>query len=379
MNVTNKFDVKKLSQRTPDKEIRAEKSHIEKHLVNESLKKILDSVPDFIIILDANRQALFANESFRRFLNIKDFSAIIGKRPGEILNCIHASQSKCGCGTTQFCKYCGAVQAILMAQRGKKAQNECRLYTTKGEAYDLVISSSPINVGKKLFTVFIAGNISDEKRRQALERIFFHDILNTVNVIWNLSSLLRDDLTQNTPYFSEKISETTKRLMDEIQSQRMLLYAENKELQTSLTKISARKFINEIKSAYEKISIAKGKKIILNDGSPDIIFSSDISILERVVGNMLKNALEASKTGDQVNIGYKKERHNISFWVKNPAFIPKDIQLQIFNRSFTTKEIGRGLGTYSIKLLTENYLNGKVHFKSTPKSGTTFFVSYPIK
>jgi sensor histidine kinase regulating citrate/malate metabolism len=57
----------------------------------------------------------------------------------------------------------------------------------------------------------------------------------------------------------------------------------------------------------------------------------------------------------------------------------REIQLQIFQRSFSTKGSGRGLGTYSIKLLTEQYLHGKAWFTSNEVEGTTFFASIPIK
>lgn len=52
--------------------------------------------------------------------------------------------------------------------------------------------------------------------------------------------------------------------------------------------------------------------------------------------------------------------------------------LQIFQRSFSTKGGGRGIGTYSVKLLTENYLQGRVAFVSTAEAGTTFTATYPI-
>jgi sensor histidine kinase regulating citrate/malate metabolism len=53
----------------------------------------------------------------------------------------------------------------------------------------------------------------------------------------------------------------------------------------------------------------------------------------------------------------------------------KAVQLQIFKRSFSTKGKGRGLGTYSIKLLTENYLDGNAGFESREDIGTIFRVS----
>ncbi len=57
----------------------------------------------------------------------------------------------------------------------------------------------------------------------------------------------------------------------------------------------------------------------------------------------------------------------------------KNIQLDLFKRSFSTKAPGRGWGTYSMKLLTEKYLGGKIEFTSTEEDGTTFYAKYPLK
>ena len=66
------------------------------------------------------------------------------------------------------------------------------------------------------------------------------------------------------------------------------------------------------------------------------------------------------------------------FSVNNPGVIPDDVGLQIFQRSFSTKGHGRGLGTYSMKLFGENYLNGKVYFQSDDKKGTTFTIELKL-
>jgi sensor histidine kinase regulating citrate/malate metabolism len=72
------------------------------------------------------------------------------------------------------------------------------------------------------------------------------------------------------------------------------------------------------------------------------------------------------------------EGDSVVFSVHNPAVMPRDVQLQMFQRSFSTKGSGRGLGTYSIKLLTERYLRGSVRFESRRDYGTTFYVRYPL-
>jgi hypothetical protein len=49
------------------------------------------------------------------------------------------------------------------------------------------------------------------------------------------------------------------------------------------------------------------------------------------------------------------------------------VALRIFEGQYTTKPgPGRGLGTYSMKLLAENYLDATVGFVTSPTRGTIF-------
>jgi sensor histidine kinase regulating citrate/malate metabolism len=92
---------------------------------------------------------------------------------------------------------------------------------------------------------------------------------------------------------------------------------------------------------------------------------------------MVKNALEASKAGQEVKIKCTSNDSETIFYVNNPGYMERNVQLQIFQRSFSSKGAGRGLGTYSIKLLTERYLKGTVGFTSDKEKGTTFFIKLP--
>ncbi|MBW1783058.1 MAG: sensor histidine kinase, partial [Deltaproteobacteria bacterium] len=82
--------------------------------------------------------------------------------------------------------------------------------------------------------------------------------------------------------------------------------------------------------------------------------------------------------GGVVTMGAGREDDRVVLWVHNESAMPKSSQLQVFQRSFSTKGKGRGLGTYSIKLLTERYLNGSASFTSTEAEGTTFQISLPL-
>ena len=92
---------------------------------------------------------------------------------------------------------------------------------------------------------------------------------------------------------------------------------------------------------------------------------------------MIKNALEASLPAKTVTVSCRCAGDRVQFAVHNPGVMPREAQLQVFQRSFSTKGRGRGLGTYSMRLLSE-YLRGEVAFTSTKEEGTTFIASYPL-
>ena len=127
----------------------------------------------------------------------------------------------------------------------------------------------------------------------------------------------------------------------------------------------------------ELADYAAGKRVVLAAREAPIRASSDPVLLGRVVVNMLKNALEASGEGEsvEVEIAYEGDRALLS--VRNSCCIPRPLQLQIFQRSFSTKGRGRGIGTYSMKLLTEKYLGGEIGFSSDETEGTVFRLLLP--
>jgi signal transduction histidine kinase len=105
---------------------------------------------------------------------------------------------------------------------------------------------------------------------------------------------------------------------------------------------------------------------------------SDPTILRRILGNLVKNALEAVRVGEEVVISVTGDAEQITFHVVNPGVIPDHIQRQLFTRSVSSKAaLGRGIGTYSAKLFTERYLAGSIGFVSSGEQGTRFWITIP--
>ena len=330
-------------------------------------------------VIDKNRQIVYANDELLTLLGIKTLEPILGKRPGEFISCIHSDEEESGCGTSHACAYCGAVNAILESQRtGMKSMRETQVSTIidgKHKSWDLNVISTPVSFNGEVFYILVLQDISDEKRRAALERIFFHDLLNSMGALNGLLSILREETNPDETRELIKLSEDISRnVIDEILSQRQIRAAENGELKVNIELCNS---VELLDSAIEKINFheaGNGKKIVRTEDSVNMFFAIDKILLQRVIINLLKNALEATQLNGTVTSGIRENEDKIIFWVKNDQLIPKDIQLQLFQRSFSTKGTGRGLGTYSIRLLTENYLEGKVSFVSNEAEGTVFSI-----
>jgi len=223
-------------------------------------------------------------------------------------------------------------------------------------------------------------DISDQKRRRALERIFFHDILNTAGSLVNITELLSKREPPDENHFVQLARMASKQLMEEIKAQRQLMQAESGELKVKPTKVDSQDCLNQAIGLFKEFNELHGLEIVLSPDSQGLVHCSDRILLLRVLGNLIKNALEACKKGQTVTVGCRPEgADGVAYWVNNRSYMPQDIQLQIFQRSFSTKGEGRGLGTYSIRLLTEKFLKGKVSFQSSPNDGTSFVVSYPLR
>lgn len=351
-------------------------------LRSNTFTKVLNLFPEIVLILDKNRQTVYCNQELLRFLGIKSPETILGKRPGELFNCVNAFKESGGCGTSEFCRECGAVNAILIAQTGKTESRECRITIGSPSgtcALDLKVWAAPVELEKMKFTFFVIRDIHDEKRRVALEQVFFHDILNDTCILKTYTENVRDGLIPADTKSAENIFRFSKRLSDEILDQRNLLAAEKGTYVADIKPVDIPSMFRELIELYGKSSFAKNKELRVQCHNPDAKITTDPQLLWRTLGNLLKNALEATKEQGTVTMGLKEEPGQKIFFVNNPEVMTDEVRHQMFQRSFSTKGEGRGLGTYSVKLFTEQYLQGKVWFESSEGPGTTFFVSLPAR
>lgn len=339
----------------------------------------LNAVPQAILVLNASRQVIFANTLALATAGVSSVDELLGLRPGDALDCDRSHQGSDGCGSAEGCKSCGAFRALAGDARRESASHDCMLLQFgTARAMHFRVTNRPLTFDGQSYSVVTLVDISNEHRRRNLERIFFHDLLNTVGAMSGYLQLLDSVPDGEREQMCASLLRLVDTLVAEIRSQRDLVLAENNELPVRPSEVSTLTALKEVAAAYRGQPIAAEKYIFLGEGACNVPLHTDKGLLVRVLGNLTKNALEASVAGDHVLLGCTaQEDGGVAFWVQNRASMPREVQLQLFHRAFSTKGTGRGLGTYSVKLLTTRYLKGEVSFTSSPEAGTRFTVHLP--
>ena len=352
-------------------------------LVGESpvVEVLLESVGGAMLVLNEERQILAANAGALEMLGLDGPNALVGRRPGEAFGCVAVHEGPDGCGTSRRCSTCGAILAVLAARAEHgPIERECLLTAESDEgqvAYEFTVRATPLEVEGRTITIVVLQDVSAEKRRRALERVFFHDLMNVVGGISGWSQVIEMLQGQQVKEAAQRIVALSERLAHEVKQQRSLVMAERGELAVDVRDVSPARVLADVRLVFSGHRVAAGRelRVVVPAEAPDL--PTDPALLERVLVNMVKNALEATPEGGTVVLEYRDD-DGPTFMVWNAGCMSEGVALQIFRRSFSTKgEVGRGLGTYSMKLFGERYLGGRVGFSSDEQEGTTFRIRLP--
>jgi len=364
------------SGRAPIDEVRRQKALVE---ANAGVR-LLDELPLGAIVVNAQRQIVYANRALAALLEVDLADDMVGLRFGEAARCAHSGDTPMGCGTTEFCTTCGAAQALLTTAGGRDACQECRIISPPLGDLELRVWTRPFTVDTETFTLFTAMDIRDENRRATLERIFFHDVMNTAGGIQGLARTLVApgvDASGENEEVIATIADLATQLVDELESQQDLVAMERGDLFVRPAPVRTLEILRGVVDGYRHRDIAADRLLVIAADAQNASFISDARLLRRVIGNMTKNALEASAAGETVTLSCDRDVDRVRFSVHNRVAMRRDVQLKLFQRSFSTKGSGRGVGTYSMRLLSECYLSGRISFTSTIDGGTTFVAEYP--
>ena len=345
------------------------------------LDSLLHTVCGLLAVLNENRQIVALNDTFMDMLGIAEPSKVLGLRPGEALQCIHKDDGPSGCGTTKFCSTCGAALAIVAALGEEKpVERLCALTHEKnGSVIETVfhVTARPVKMNEVHFVLIFLQDVTEHQRRAALERTFFHDVNNLLSMLVQAGELLKEECDSELVH---TVNASVTRLAKEVEIQRIFAGSEKADISIRKETVELKALMKDLQGFFNSHPASISKQVVFSPIAESFTLTTDISLLSRVLENMVINALEASPEGKQVTIKTQSIPDGLSFSVHNITSIPENTAMRIFQRNFSTKNgPGRGYGTYAMKLLGEELLGGKVSFTSSRRSGTVFTFLLPAE
>jgi signal transduction histidine kinase len=365
---------------------RADAEQIEREIellsASPFVEQLLRSAGGLLAVLNQQRQVLAVNDALLEHLTLQDQAEILGLRPGEILGCAHTHAAPHGCGTGRMCRSCGAAIAIVASLAGDApVERDCALSTLVDgvplEAF-LRVRGVGCTVADRRYVFLFLQDATREHRQAALERLFLHDLSNIAQGLLGSAEMLVEAMGQDDHELIRTVLQHAEWLTDEIALHRTLCRLEAGELRLSTQTVSLAPLLRQLRASLLHHPQAQGKEIAIEAPPEPCLLETGPTALRRVLGNMLLNALEAEPPGARVLVRARSLEARVHIEVHNPSAIPDPVQDRIFQRHFSTKgALGRGLGTYSMKLFGERVLGGQVGFRSSASLGTTFWIELP--
>lgn len=331
-------------------------------------------------VLNARREVVAANLELLRALGVEDPGDVLGLRPGEALGCAHAYEAAGGCGTGSFCSTCGAAISILASLRdGQADERDCAISLDRhGQLEDRIfrVRCAPLAQDGHDLVLLTLRDVSDEHWRAALERVFLHDVNNAVSSLLGTVDLL-ESTSERDQALIEQVARGARRVAREVEAHRCLRAQGAGRVTVRTCEEGCARIAASLCELFSNHALARGRTLALVGPVPARPLTTDPLLVERVLANMVSNALEATAEGGRVELRVAERDGGVAFSVWNAGRIDPAARKRLFQRHFSTKPgAGRGFGTFSMRLFGEMYLKGRVGFESG-EAGTIFSLWLP--
>ena len=263
--------------------------------------------------------------------------------------------------------------------------------TIQNRLLELSVSVADFKLREVPYKLISFQNIQKELEEKELDawqkliRILTHEIMNSVTPITSLASSINSLIADNSKTLDEEEMEDIRDGIYAIQKrgEGLLHFTETYR---SLTKIPPPKFqLVEAQPLLERLHILfkpvlkkYGVQLNLKLPSNMVVFIADVELIEQVIINLLKNAIEAARevTNPTIEIRATKTNEGKTFIEiqDNGKGIPQEVLDKIFVPFFTTKKEGSGIGL-SLSRQIMRLHKGNIDVNSVIGKGTVFTLS----
>lgn len=132
--------------------------------MGELLGTILDVIPASIFMVNEDVKILGVNQKALLMLS-QDPESVIRRPAGEVLHCIHSTETAGGCGTAEACRECRVRAAVGKSFRDNQVVRhkvQMELVSEGGvNPVSLLITTAPFEFQQKIFVLLILEDISE--------------------------------------------------------------------------------------------------------------------------------------------------------------------------------------------------------------------------
>lgn len=229
-----------------------------------------------------------------------------------------------------------------------------------------------------------------EATKHEVERMMRHDLRNPLNGMLTAAELLlRDELTEGQRELVTAIRDSGKRLDTMISSSMDYVRMEEGSYELDPRQINLLDLFRAVESQLASIVDGSGVSLTYDIDGDEVDWNGSLPLygevvyLEELFANLVRNAVEASRSGESVSISIQTDaraapRGTYRVRIHNSAPIPADVRDRFFERYATSgKKGGNGLGTYIARLIAAAH-RGTVWFETDESHGTDLFVELPL-
>jgi len=159
------------------------------------------------------------------------------------------------------------------------------------------------------------------------------------------------------------------------------------ESPTTLIKepVSLTEVVKDCARAAQVLAVRKGVRLRLQNDSTSIALNADEELIKRMILNLLDNAVKYTPEGGEIALALEKHNGSAEIVVRDTGIgLSERDQQRVFDRFYRVDKArsralgGAGLGLSIVRSIVEAH-GGQVTIESTPRHGSTFTVSLPLK
>jgi nitrogen fixation/metabolism regulation signal transduction histidine kinase len=234
----------------------------------------------------------------------------------------------------------------------------------------------------------------EEKEMEAwqnLVRVLTHEIMNSVTPISSLAGIVEEELKpfvkedNGQPLSKDQLSDIHLSLQTiSKRSEGLIQFVREFRSLTSIPKpkpvqIDVRNLLEELTMLHRKEISEKNIQLTISVYPEDLTLSADKNMIEQVVINLLKNAIQAFEDSEERKIELRaflneKSRPVIAIRDTGSGIDPEALE-KIFIPFFTTKKTGSGIGLSLSRQIMRQH-QGTLTVKSTVGKGTEFLMRF---